>query len=95
MAGLSATEIDAALAQLPGWVRVGEGEAIEQEFVFRTFRQAMTFVNAVADIARHERHHPEILIRYNRVRLTLTTHDAGGVTEKDLAFARAVQSVER
>ncbi|HET7036144.1 MAG TPA: 4a-hydroxytetrahydrobiopterin dehydratase [Thermomicrobiaceae bacterium] len=92
MARLSAEELRAALAGLPGWEEAGD--AIEREFSFRTFRQAMAFANAVADIAHAARHHPDILIRYNRVRLTLSTHDEGGVTEQDIAFARAADAAQ-
>lgn len=90
MARLSDEELRAALAGLPDWARAGD--AVEREFTFRTFRQAMAFANAVAEIAHEAHHHPDILIRYNRVRLTLSTHDEGGVTEKDIAFARAADA---
>uniref|UniRef100_A0A831WZB6 Putative pterin-4-alpha-carbinolamine dehydratase n=1 Tax=Thermorudis peleae TaxID=1382356 RepID=A0A831WZB6_9BACT len=92
MAKLSPEEIDAALAELPGWQR--EEEALVKEFRFKTFREAMAFVNEVADLARRLRHHPEIVINYNRVRLRLTTHDEGGITGKDTEFARQLESSE-
>lgn len=92
MTRLTDGELAEALATLPGWEE--EAGAITKEFVFRTFRQAMAFVNTVAAIAQESRHHPDILIRYNKVRLTLTTHDEGGISDKDLAFARAVESRE-
>lgn len=92
MAKLSPEEIDAALAELSGWQR--EEEALVKEFRFKTFREAMAFVNEVADLARRLRHHPEIVINYNRVRLSLTTHDEGGITEKDTEFARQIESSE-
>lgn len=90
MAKLSPEQVDTALAELPGWRR--EEEALVKEFRFKTFRDAMAFVNEVADLARRLRHHPEIVINYNRVRLSLTTHDEGGLTEKDIEFARQVES---
>lgn len=89
MSRLSSDEIQTALLNLPDW-RI-EGRSIQKEFRFRTFRAAMSFVNEVAGIASEARHHPDILIRYNRVTLTLTTHDEGGLTEKDIAFARHVE----
>ncbi|MCM8749504.1 4a-hydroxytetrahydrobiopterin dehydratase [Thermomicrobiaceae bacterium CFH 74404] len=92
MAKLSPEEIDAALSELPGWQR--EEEALVKEFRFKTFREAMAFVNEVADLARRLRHHPEIVINYNRVRLRLTTHDEAGITGKDTEFARQLESSE-
>lgn len=87
---LTREQIDEVLRELPGWQY--QADALVKEFQFRTFRDAMAFVNAVADIARRQRHHPQIVIDYNRVRLSLTTHDEGGVTEKDTAFAREVET---
>ncbi|GBD17285.1 Putative pterin-4-alpha-carbinolamine dehydratase [bacterium HR26] len=92
MAKLSPEQIGAVLAELPGWRQ--EGDALVKEFRFKTFREAMAFVNAVADLARRLRHHPEIVINYNQVRLSLTTHDEGGITEKDTEFARQVETSE-
>ncbi len=92
MAKLSPEQVEAALAELSGWRR--EGETLVKEFRFKTFREAMAFVNEVAELARRLRHHPEIVINYNQVRLGLTTHDEGGITEKDTEFARQVESGE-
>ena len=61
--------------------------AIQRTFQFKDFVSAVEFVNKVADLAEAADHHPDILIRYNKVTLTLSTHDAGGVTEKDFALA--------
>ena len=57
--------------------------------IWEDFPEAMKFVNAVAEIAEQAQHHPDIDIRWNKVTLALTTHDAGGLTEKDFALARA------
>ncbi len=78
-------EIEAALSALPEWTVVGE--AIQRTYHFPDFVAAMKFVNAIADSAERDQHHPDILIRYNKVTLTLATHDAGGVTEKDFKLA--------
>jgi 4a-hydroxytetrahydrobiopterin dehydratase len=64
------------------------GEIISRTFQFKDFPAAMQFVNAVAQIAEQVQHHPDIDIRWNKVTLALTTHDAGGLTEKDFAMAR-------
>lgn len=63
-------------------------DAIQRTYQFSDFKQSMEFVNKVAEAAEDAQHHPDILIRYNKVSLTLSTHDAGGVTEKDFDLAR-------
>jgi 4a-hydroxytetrahydrobiopterin dehydratase len=75
-----------ALATLPNWQR--NGATILRTFEFADFVAAMKFVNAIAQVAEQVQHHPDIDIRWNKVTLTLTTHDAGGLTEKDFALAR-------
>lgn len=62
--------------------------AIQRTYQFKDFVSAVDFVNKIKDLAEAADHHPDILIRYNKVTLTLTTHDAGGVTEKDFALAQ-------
>lgn len=93
MARLSVEEVRGALGDLPGWTLAADGDALEKVFQFRTFRQAMAFVNRVAELATEARHHPDIQISYNRVTLTLTTHDEGGLTEKDIALARRIEEL--
>ena len=85
---LTAAEINAAVRTVPDWTR--RGARLSRTFVFRDFRGAMQFVRAVARRAEQAAHHPDILIRWNKVRLTLTTHDAGGLTRKDFGLARKV-----
>ncbi len=87
MEKLSENEIQAALADVPEWGEVG-GE-IQRTFQFSDFKQAMEFVNKVAEAAESAQHHPDILIRYNKVTLTISTHDVGGITKKDFDFAKA------
>jgi 4a-hydroxytetrahydrobiopterin dehydratase len=86
MAKLTAAEIKTALATVPEWKL--SGNAIARTYQFKDFPGAILFVNAVAELAEEAGHHPDIDIRWNRVTLTLTTHDAGGLTEKDFALAR-------
>ncbi len=78
-------EIKAALKTLPEWKR--RAAELQREFEFAEFVEAMKFVNAVARAAEAACHHPDIDIRWNRVRLALTTHDAGGLTERDFVLA--------
>ncbi len=83
---LAPARIILALAALPEWRRTGE--IISRTFVFKDFPAAMKFVNAVAELAEQAQHHPDMDVRWNKVTLALTTHDAGGLTEKDFALAR-------
>ena len=83
---LSPREIQSALATVPAWSR--RRQALRRTFEFRDFVTAMRFVNAVARAAEKAGHHPDLDIRWNRVTLTLTTHDAGGLTARDFELAR-------
>jgi 4a-hydroxytetrahydrobiopterin dehydratase len=78
---------DAAVARLNGWRAVEGRDAITKEFRFKDFNAAFGFMARVALNAEKQDHHPEWLNVYNRVEVTLTTHDAGGVTDKDMALA--------
>lgn len=80
--------ITARLAQRPGWTR--EGRAIARTYRFADFRSALAFVNRVGELAERHNHHPDITIHYNEVTLTLWSHDAGGVTERDFSLAAAI-----
>jgi 4a-hydroxytetrahydrobiopterin dehydratase len=73
-----------------GWSRDGKRDAISREFVFKDFNRAFAFMTQVALAAEKRDHHPEWSNVYNKVRITLSTHDAGGVTEKDLDLARFI-----
>ena len=84
-------EISAGLADLPGWDRAGN--AITRTVKLGDFRDAMLYVGAVAHLAQAANHHPDIAISWNTVRLTLSTHSAGGLTEKDLALARQISDL--
>jgi 4a-hydroxytetrahydrobiopterin dehydratase len=88
---LSDAEIQAALTQLPDWSELNG--AIQRTFQFGDFVQAMRFVNRVAEAAEARQHHPDILIRYNKVTLTLSTHDASGITSKDFDLAGEVDAL--
>ena len=69
-------------------------DALERDYEFPDFKAAMWFVNRVADLAEERNHHPDILVHgWNKVRLTLTSHDAGGLTERDHALASAIDDL--
>ena len=86
---LTEAERAEALAALPEWTLRGDGLAIEREFKLRNFSEAWAFMSRVALIAERHDHHPEWSNVYNRVAITLTTHDAGGLSERDVRMARA------
>jgi 4a-hydroxytetrahydrobiopterin dehydratase len=85
MPPLSPQQAAARLSALPDW-QIESGELV-RTYKFEDFVTAMSFVNRIADLAEAAGHHPDIDIRYNRVRLALVTHDAGGITEKDFDLA--------
>ena len=87
----SGPELAARLSSLPSW-QVENGE-LTRTFALKDFRAALRFVNRVGDLAEEAGHHPDIDIRYNRVRLGLITHDAGGLTAKDFDLATAVDKL--
>jgi 4a-hydroxytetrahydrobiopterin dehydratase len=87
---LSKDEIKTRLADLPGWKL--DDDEIQRTFKFASFRDAIAFVNRVADAAEAADHHPEIEIEYDKVKLELSTHSEGGVTEKDFALAAQVSA---
>lgn len=85
---LSEEEIQAAMPRVPGWER--RGDAIVRSYKFADFKGAMGFVNRVAELAEKANHHPDILIQYSKVTLTLSTHSAGGLTDKDFELAAQI-----
>jgi 4a-hydroxytetrahydrobiopterin dehydratase len=87
---MTEAERDQALAQLPDWTLREDGLAITRAFKFRTFSEAFAFMTRVALIAEKQDHHPEWSNVYNRVSITLTTHDASGLSERDIKMARAI-----
>ena len=84
---LTQEQVEARIAELPQWAL--NGESLQRTFNFDDFVAAIAFVNQVADLAESMQHHPDIMLRYSKVTLTLTTHDANGLTESDFSFAHA------
>lgn len=91
MAVLTDSSIQTALNSLPGWKR--NGLAIERTFEFKDFKAAMVFVNKIADAAEAANHHPDIDIRYNKVKMSLVSHDSGGVTDRDVRMAAEINQL--
>ena len=83
---LSDEAVEAALGELVDWSR--SGDAIQRTFAFGGFKAAIDFVGRVAERAEEVQHHPDILIRFSKVTLTLSTHDANGLSQRDVDFAR-------
>jgi 4a-hydroxytetrahydrobiopterin dehydratase len=88
---LSDLVIQRALGRLPGWSR--RADTLVKTFSFQRFADGITFVNRVAKAADAMDHHPDIDIRYTKITFTLSTHDAGGVTDADLKLAEQIEKL--
>ena len=88
---LSDLEIQRALGGLPGWSR--RGEVLTKTFTLKTFPDVMTLVNRIAEQAERMNHHPDMDIRFNKLVCTLSSHDAGGITQRDLDLAAAIEKL--
>ena len=90
---LKQKKIRAELAKIRGWKL--RGRQISKLYVFEDFTHGMKFIDRVARLAEGMNHHPDIDIRYNKIRLTLTTHDEGGLTMKDFRLAAKIDRIKR
>ena len=90
LAGAARTE---ALKELPAWREVPGRDAIKRDFKFADFNQAFAFMTKVALVAEKMDHHPEWFNVYNRVEITLSTHDAGGLSARDIALAARIDKL--
>ena len=95
MEKLSASARTSALAKLAGWHEVANRDAITKKFVFKDFNQAFGFMARVALVAEKLDHHPEWSNVYKNVEVTLSTHDAGGLTELDVKLAQAMDNIAK
>ena len=89
---LDSEEITRQLNELPDWTQ--DGDQIAADFTFTDFGAAMVFVNRVAEMAEENDHHPDIDIRWNKVHLVLTSHDARGLTQRDVELAHRISTGE-
>jgi 4a-hydroxytetrahydrobiopterin dehydratase len=87
---LPENELKDLLKKIPGWSR--QKNEISKNYKFSNFIAAMAFVNHVADLAESMDHHPDILIQYSKVKLTLSTHSAGGLTDLDFKLAQKIDA---
>ena len=90
---LTEAERSAALSGMSGWRLAREGKAITRDITFADFSEAFAFMTRVALLAEKSDHHPEWFNVYNRVEITLTTHDAGGLSTRDIAMAKAIDAL--
>lgn len=90
---LSGAEREAALSALAGWSVVPDRDAIQRGFKFKTFAEAWGFMSQVALAAEKLNHHPEWFNVYNTVEVTLSTHDCGGLSQRDLDLARRIDRI--
>ena len=88
---LNQTEVTEKLKTLPDWTT--DGETISRTFKFKDFVNAIDFVNKLVEPAEKAGHHPDIAISYNKVTINLTTHDAGGITQKDFDLAQTISQL--
>lgn len=88
---LTIEELGTQLASLAGWSV--DGNAITKMFTFDDFKAAVKFFNQVAAVAQQRDHHPDIEVRYDRVKISLSTHSAGGVTKQDIGLAKLIDEV--
>ena len=91
MSVLTPEMVQESLRSLPRWKL--EGKEIVRRYEFPDFAAAMVFVNQVAEKAEKAGHHPDIDVRYNKVRLALVSHDKGGLTKRDMAMAETIDSL--
>lgn len=89
---LTDEDLTQELATLDGWTRLIDRDAIFKSFKFNNFKTAWGFMNRVAELAEEINHHPEWFNVYSRVDITLTTHDAGGLSELDIKMAKTIDS---
>lgn len=94
-AAFTPAEVEEGLRSLPGWEAQEAHRKLHKRLRFRDFREAMRFVNALADLAEAEGHHPDFAVHYSTVEVTLWTHVVGGVTENDLIVAAKLDELQR
>jgi 4a-hydroxytetrahydrobiopterin dehydratase len=90
---LGDSDIQGALAELPGWKR--QGNSLQKTFDLKGFKAAMAFSGTVGEIADRADHHPDILIQFHKVTLTLSSHDKGGITDRDVRLARQIEAAAK
>ncbi|GFE69442.1 4a-hydroxytetrahydrobiopterin dehydratase [Chroococcus sp. FPU101] len=88
---LSDSQIQQQLIRLPDWTQ--QNQQLQRTFILKNFVEAIAFVNQLVEPSEQLQHHPDLLINYNRVTVTLSTHDAGGITQKDFDLANIISQI--
>ena len=91
MEKLSADQVRSAIATMPGWNL--EGAEIAKQYTFDNFMGSVGFVNRLAEVAEAANHHPDLAINWNKVRVSLSTHSANAITERDVEVAKKIDAV--
>jgi 4a-hydroxytetrahydrobiopterin dehydratase len=91
---LTKADAEETMKHVPGWTLAGDGKLITRDFLFKDFKEAMVFVNKVAAIAEGEGHHPDIGVKWNKVKLELSTHAIGGLSTNDFILAAKVNDIQ-
>jgi 4a-hydroxytetrahydrobiopterin dehydratase len=87
------TEVRAALAELPGWKQ--QDKALSKQFDLKSFKASMAFASTIGELADRADHHPDIHIQMSKVTLSLSSHDAGGITDRDVRLARQIEAAAK
>lgn len=90
---LTDSQVTGALKELPGWRR--NGKLLEKRYDVSGFKAVMTFAMTIGELAERADHHPDLLLQYGHVTVMLTTHDANGITVKDVALARQIEAASQ
>lgn len=90
---MNENERENALGQLKDWKYIAEKKSLQKEFTFKSYLKTISFVNAVAWLANKENHHPDMVVSFSKCIVELTTHDEGGVSEKDLELAKKIDEL--
>jgi len=93
IAPLTKPDAEETMKHVPGWILSGDGKNIYRDFMFADFKEAMVFINKVADIAEAEGHHPDITINWNKVHFELRTHAIGGLSTNDFILAAKINGL--
>jgi 4a-hydroxytetrahydrobiopterin dehydratase len=89
----SDAEVRSALAELPGWKQ--QGKALAKQYEMKGFKSAMAFAGTVGELAERADHHPDILIQFSKVTLTLSSHDVDGISDRDVRLARQIEAAAK
>lgn len=91
---LTIQEAEALMKEVNGWTLAPDSKSIAKQFKFKNFAEALAFANKVGEIAEHEGHHPDLLVKWGSVDITLSTHSIGGLSENDFILAAKIDRIK-